>query len=120
MQSLEAIFSLIVGLSFLSMLLAASPAGQRNDLYGVQLANDLAEVSLKSDMAADLKKYFADADQDAKQSLESALNFLSPSNSICLQIKDASAEIELENAVVGGCPEDFKNSFWAQRGLVLE
>ena len=115
MLSMEAIFSLLaMSLIATALLLCRQPA-QNNSLYGIELANDFAEVSLKSEVLGPLSKYYSSqgTDLQAQAYLSDFAAKMRPSANICLEISGASADF------IGGCRPGFKDSYSTESDLVL-
>ncbi len=123
MMSIESIFSLIV-VGVMAMLLAFSTTHPlQTSIYGLLIANDFAESTIKSEYLGRLYDYFDRSlisNQNAAKAgaeLESYAKSISPSPSICLSISDLSGDNIVNDCAANSL--DFKSSFAVERDVLI-
>ncbi|HQT44800.1 MAG TPA: hypothetical protein PLO51_02390 [Candidatus Micrarchaeota archaeon] len=131
MMTLEATLSLIVSCMLAIMLVHSAPPAPSNSLYGVMLANDFAESTMKSGQFGNLVAWLeneplvpsnpADGLGNAllmspnpADGLEAYMEGISPSSSICFEIEGESGQD------ISQCPPNPKSSFVAERLVLIK
>ncbi len=117
MMALEATLSLIVSCMLAIMLVHSTVPAPSNSLYGMMLANDFAESTMKSGQFDNLVAWLGNEpliSPSAGDGLETYMEGISPSSSICFEIEGEYGQD------INPCPANPKSSFVAERLVLIK